>query len=211
MSGEVRYQDYFENIDATPERLRQAERRGLGADLREMYLPSGMASGIKRRQIERPLETALRHKWIDLQQKQAGDEFARHMVFAGAQLGFTCSGWREVVDASPIRDGRERKRFHQQQLRTALLVLHPPLRQPFLDWMVEAEQQDTSVVELGARLTKYSFRDAQKAVGICVLDLILTDLAHHFGFLDRPSSWDTRRALEELLARNESKWRIDRD
>lgn len=200
MSG---YEDLCEVLDATSERLRHARRAGLGAGQQDIYLPSGMPSGVKYRRIERPLAAALRYGWISAEQEQAGTEFLRHMVSARAQIGFTTSRWQDVTDCSSSQfSPQERKAFHQQQLRRALHALDWRCRQPFLDWMAKSEQEDTSIQELGSKFTNLRHKEAQKAVGITVLDFILQDLGEHFGIIQRKRSWDTRAHLEELLRQN---------
>lgn len=206
---EVRYSDYFEDVDATPERLKHARLAGLGAEQVEIYLPSGMASGSKRRQIERPLVAAERFGWICAKQREAAEEFTRHMIGARSQLGYVTSSWRDVIDGSPVFNSPvDRRSFHENQLRRALAVMHEKCREPFLDWMVISEQRDTSVQEFGMMMQRklmsspLQHKEAQKASGINFLNIILQDLAYHFGLIERSRGWDTRRQLERLLARN---------
>ncbi len=59
----------------------------------------------------------------------------------------------EIIDGVRRVDPMERPSFHEAQLRKCLMVLHPTIRQRFLDWMAEAELGDVGVAELGAKFT----------------------------------------------------------
>jgi len=197
------YDAYFGNDDATPERLRKAAQAGLMAPVVDVYLPSGMPSGAKYRKIETPLEAALRRGWIDTEQKMAGEQFVRHMAGARAQLRYSSSAWMIRVDGGERPDPYLARAQHQTALRQALHTIRVNMRAPFLDWMVKAEQTDTSVAELGENFTPLQHKEAKKSTGITVLQLILTDLAAHFGYITRQSSWQTRQQLEHILRRNQ--------
>jgi hypothetical protein len=190
-------------FDATPERLARAHSQGLGAPQTEAYGDDG-AIQYRRRKIERPLETALRFRWISPEQKRAGDEFARYMILARAQLGYGTSQLRDRVDGGgAFADAMERKMFYQGQLRRALASIQPPKwRQPYMNWMALAEQDDASIKQLGASVTHRAHSEAHQAVGEMVLAVVLDDLAVHFGIVSAPGAWDTRRQLDALLAKN---------
>lgn len=201
--SEVRYQDYFGNEDATPERLKRAKEAGFQTPIVDIYLPSGMPSGARRRHIERPLDTALRHEWIDELQKLAGEDFLRHMVAARMQIKFTSSAWSLPVDGGNAGDPFLSKQFHQAAYRRALHAIRHDMREPFQDWIIKSEQTDTSILELGEKFTEDKNRDSLRTAGKLSLRIILNDLAVHFGYISRPSGWQTRQQLESLLKRNQ--------
>jgi hypothetical protein len=189
-------------FDATRERLARACVNGEGVTQLECYDETGKVTA-RRRKIERPLDAAARYGWIKPEHKQAGEEFARYMIRARSQIGFTTSSWREQVDGSGnIMNAMDRRRFYEGQLRRALHAIHPKCRQKFLDWMVDSEQTDVSVRDLGAKFTRHRHDAATQSVGQAMLELILEELAQHFGFIQAASSWETRRQLDELLSRN---------
>jgi hypothetical protein len=195
---------YFGNDDATPERLAKARAAGLKTPIVDILLHTGMPSGAKRRVIERPLDTALRRGWIDDYQKLAGDKFLQHMVGARAQIRFSVSRWEMAVDGGRSQVDSDAKSYHQNELRRSMLAIRSGMRDPFIDWMAASEQTDVSVTEFGAKFTQLMHKESQKGAGILVLQIILNDLAAHFGYISRPSSWQTRQQLEYLLRRNQS-------
>jgi hypothetical protein len=171
--------------DTTPQRLLHVIGAGLAADEEEIYLPSGLPSGVKRRRIEGPLEYALRHRWITPEQKLAGDRFLHHIAGTRHQLQFTTSRM-EVIDgrgSTRLEGLIEQRSYHLIQLRKSLRAITLRLRQPFLDWAVRSIQCDISIAELGQQFTALNHREAKKAVGITILGIALDDLAKHFGFI----------------------------
>lgn len=169
-------------VDTTNERIRKALETGCDASETDIYLPSGMPSGSKYRKIERPLETALRHKWITSEQKLAGDQFSIYVADTRAQCQFATSRL-EVIDAGVRVPNVERRSYSWLALRKATAVLEARTRQPFMNWMVMSEQTDVSIHALGAMFTPLKHKEAQKSLGIYVLGDVLSRLAKHFGYL----------------------------
>src|SRR5271163_3847363 len=93
-------QDFNDRDDTTQERINKVEEAGLSSEVQDIYLPSGLASGSKRRHIERPLDTALRRSWITSEQFIAGNKFLSHLIGARSQIRFTVSRWEMLIDSS---------------------------------------------------------------------------------------------------------------
>lgn len=196
------YEAYFGNDDATPQRVKRAHEAGLKTPVVDILLHTGMPSGAKRREIERPLDAALRRGWIDPHHKMAGEKLLGHMIGARIMIGYSKQKWQMPVDNSGSHDPSETKRFHEVEYRRAMMAIRSGMRDHFQDWLLKSEVQDTTVSELGDKFTEDKSRDSLRSVGKVMLQLILNDLSAHFGYISRPTAWQTRTQLETLLSRN---------
>ena len=191
--------------DATPERVRQAKAAGLGAPVIDLYLPSGIPSGVKRRKIETPFEAAFRYRWVSFEEMEAGQRFLLHYEKSHPGHGFAAQRWEIRVDG--IGKGFEGwvALDHLKACHHALLVIPWKWRTPFYEWVRDMSEGDTSCAALGERLCTFGHYEGKKGAAVAGLSLILNNLAEHFGFKSKQSAWDTRRQLEELLGGNSSR------
>lgn len=202
MQPNTEYQTYFGNEDAPKERLLQAWRAGLDAPVSDLYLPSGMPSGVKRRKIETPFEEAFRRRWVSFEEMEAGQRFLMHYALSHPGHGFAAMRWEIRVDGGGKGFQGWVALDHLKACHKALLVIPPRWREPFYEWVRAANEGDVSCSDLGARLAPFAHNEARKAAGVVGLRLILNNLAEHFGFKAKQTAWDTRRQLEELLRRD---------
>jgi hypothetical protein len=171
---------------ATPERLAHAKAAGMMI-VKETILPEdGRGVGVKRRQIEHPIDTAARRNWITAEMHAAGCRIRALMDGARTMPRIT-SRYLSAVDgdASSGMSTSERREYCQRSYAKAKSAIRARERNQFISWLEDCELMDMSVVMLGEMFTPRQHRQAASELGIYVLRSVTTDLAEYFGYLPK--------------------------
>jgi len=165
----------------TPERLTRARERGVAVLKAEIYTPSGQRTGQKRRQLEHPIDSALRRKWITSDQHAAGCRIRELMDGARTNPRVTPRYLAAVDGESSSGDSvSDRRAYYERVYIQAKAAIRDRERKQFVFWLEECEVMDMSVAMLGAWFTPRRSPDAVNEAGIIILSSVLTDLENHF-------------------------------
>lgn len=169
--------------DATPERLRHARVAGVAISKAEIYTPSGQKVGLRRRQLEHPIDSAFRRSWITAEQHAAGCRIRALMDGSRAAPRIT-SRYLAAVDgeASAGLSDNDRREYCARAYIRAKAAIRGRERKQFIMWLEDCEMSDMSVKMLGELFTVRKQHDAINEAGIIILSSVLTDLEDHFGY-----------------------------
>jgi hypothetical protein len=159
----------------------RARERGVAVLRAEIYTPSGQKTGQKRRQLEHPLDSAWRRKWITAEQHAAGCRIRELMDGARTNPRVT-SKYLASVDgeSSSGASVSDRRAYYEKLYIQAKEAIRGREREKFIFWLEENEAMDVSVAMLGAWFTPRKSPDAVNEAGIIILSSVLTDLENHF-------------------------------
>jgi|WetSurMetagenome_2_1015567.scaffolds.fasta_scaffold13325_2 hypothetical protein len=170
------------SICATPERLAHAKAAGMTI-IKEKITPEDGRTGVIRRQIEHPIDTARRRDWITAEMHAAGCRIRALMDGARTEPRIT-SRYLAAVDgdASSGMSTSDRREYCARCYIRAKAAIRERERTRFVHWLEECELMDMSVKMLGEWFTPRKQADAVNEAGIWVLNSVLGDLADHFGY-----------------------------
>ena len=170
-------------IDATPERISRALSAGLDARETDILSPSGQKTGVRYRQIDNPVETALSRGWIRERHYAAGMKFFETMNAGIKHPRVIAQLDGVVVDGTRGNDSiSDHRAKAQAALGRAVAALPPKMRDPFFSWAFRGLSEDISVAGFGAYFSRaQNLRDVTE-VGKRKLLICLGALAKHYGF-----------------------------
>lgn len=188
--------------DATRERITKAREAERQVHENIVYTPDGFPTGENRREIYSALDTLYRRNppMILKEEWEAGCHFLFIYRKSDRQIRVTMKWVAQVDGGASAPDPLAFREFSIKELYSASKAVHPQAR-PALNWLVENEWKDSSLVELGGYYPGPQGKDALRERGRIYLRLALNDLGKYFGFISPPNAWDTRRWLEKLLGK----------